>query len=626
MKTWAAAAFLAVASAVGAQEPLDTAVVADSVRVAGADTLALPPGSDTVPDSLHVHLLPEVDGRSPVGVGTGVWVFEREDLLAMHGLSLADLLAEVPGVTRLRGGDYGAPETVTAFGLAGGQVRVFWDGFEQLPLDGAVVDLSHIGLGGVERVRVGRHPGELRIELIGLRDGDPRPSSLIEAGTGDFDTNFFRGTFVHPRALGGSFALALDRVDTNGPRGDEDGARTGGWLRYHRFFAGDVVAITAEARRMTTSVDVPSYPREGTRMDWVVRGRWRPLDGVALQAFTGRSTLDGLELPGRLPVDRGRSQHGLVADLARGPVRAEAALRLFDGPPVPSRAFDLSATAELPELGGATAALSSERWDGDAATRTRVGGWTRAVAGFSLFGGRESGRHGVALYPRPPQEPETDPPGEGKGPTAPEPEPAPGHAFADRTAVRLGVRFAWRGVDVSAARVVLDTDSLPLLRLPMDRDGVVLPGVERTGVELAGRVPIPVLPKGFALTGALTLWDEGARYLPERAYQASAVFHNRYKETGNLEVWGSIGVEGRGPMMVPLPDPASPDPAAGQAPVLISVPFYQSWKALIQVRVLTIRLFVAWENFTIRRANQDFPDRVLPIFRAHYGVRWTLWN
>jgi hypothetical protein len=81
-------------------------------------------------------------------------------------------------------------------------------------------------------------------------------------------------------------------------------------------------------------------------------------------------------------------------------------------------------------------------------------------------------------------------------------------------------------------------------------------------------------------------------------------------------VWGSVGVEGRDPMIVPLAD--------GDLPA--TVPFYQSWKAFVQVRVLTVRLFVAWENFTVRRANQDFPGRVLPIFRAHYGVRWTLWN
>src|SRR5205085_8512942 len=108
------------------------------------------------------------------------------------------------GVIRLGGGDYGAPESATSCGLAGGGIRVFWDGFEQIPLDGSVPDLAQIALGGVERVRVERHPGELRIDLESLRDHDPRVLSLVEAGTGDIGTSFFTGTVLHPHALGGS--------------------------------------------------------------------------------------------------------------------------------------------------------------------------------------------------------------------------------------------------------------------------------------------------------------------------------------------------------------------------------------------------------------------------------------
>ena len=268
------------------------------------DTLLGQPVADTIPDSLRVYRVPEVEGRPPAGVATAVWIFERADLLALRGLSLADLLAQVPGITRLRGGDYGAPETVTAYGLAGGGIRLFWDGFEQIPLHGSVADLSLIGLGGVERVRVERHPGELRVELTSLHgDEEPRPASLIEAGTGDLDTNFFRGSFVHPRALGGSLGLVLDRVDTNGPN-REEGNRMGGWLRYTRHW-GDDLALTAEARRMKSGAAIEGFPGEATRTDWVMRARWRPLSGLVLQGYTGRSTLDGLERPERLPVVRG---------------------------------------------------------------------------------------------------------------------------------------------------------------------------------------------------------------------------------------------------------------------------------------------------------------------------------
>jgi len=606
----------------GAQQRPDTAPASDSILVV-RDTLVMRSLSDTVPDSLRFYVAPKLNGRAPAGFANGIWLFEREDLLDTRALSLADLLADVPGVIRLRGGDYGVPETVTAFGLSGGEIRVLWDGFEQIPLDGAVTDLTRVGLGGIERVRVERHAGELRIELTSLRNSDPRPSSLIEAGTGDFNTNFFRGTFIHPRALGGSLGFTLDRVDTNGAGagGSENGNRTGGWLRYTRHW-GDDLALTVEARRMRSSADVTLYPGEGERSDWVVRGSWRPSSSLVVQGYTGGSTLTGLEIDGHLPVDRGRNQHGATADLVLGVVRASAAARLFGGPPAPSKALDLSVVAELPEVGGASVSLSRESWYGEGAVLTRLVAWSRPVAGFSLFGSRVGGRRGVALYPRSPLVSAVPNSGELE---ASDPEPIPGRRLTDRTSLRIGTTFAWRGSEVSAARVRLETDSLPVLGLPMDRDGVVMPGIERTGFEVTTRLPLSFLLDGLGFTGALTQWDEGARYLPKRAYQVGLVFHNRYLPTGNLEVWGSLGVEGRDPMLVPVGDHALPASALGGT-IPVTVPFLQSWYALIQVRIIQLRVFVAWENFTMRRNNQDFPDRTLPVFRAHYGIRWYLWN
>jgi hypothetical protein len=606
----AVAAFLVAASPLRAQQPPapgDTLAVPDRARVVlTPDTLAS--ASDSIPDSLRVNVLPEANGRAPAGVATGVWVFERADLLSTRGISLADLLAQVPGMIRLRGGDYGAPETITAYGLAGGGIRVFWDGFEQVPLDGSVPDLSVVGLGGVERVRVERHAGELRIELTSLRDVEPKPTSLIEAGTGDYDTNNFRGTFVHPRALGGSFGFALDRVDTNGPN-REEGTRTGGWLRYTRHW-GDDFALTGEARRMNASARIEGYPGESTRTDWLVRARWRPVPGLVFQGFSGRSSLEGLQEEDRLPVDRERAQHGLTADYDGGAIRASGAVRRFGGGNLPSLSADAALTVDLP-VGGLTAATSQELWEGSTVGIVRVNGWSRSVFGFSVFGGWDSGTRGVALDPAPADT--TDPPVA--------PVQIPNHRFHERTAVRLGARFAWRGVELTGARVTLKTDSLPLLRLPMDEEeGQVMAPIERTGFELTGHLPIPWVPEGFALAGSLTLWDEPARYLPERSYRAGFVFHDSFLPTGNLEVWGALGVEGRDPMPVPFADLESPEEA------FLTVPFYQSWYAFIQARVLTVRLYVAWDNFSIRRNNQDFPDRVLPITRATYGVRWTLFD
>ncbi|MDE2772302.1 MAG: TonB-dependent receptor plug domain-containing protein [Gemmatimonadota bacterium] len=608
----AAASFLRSAAA-AQQPPADTLALPDTVAVLAPDSLPGPLAADSVPDSLAVSVVPELDGRAPVGFATAVWLFEREDLIAMRGLSLADLLAQVPGAVRLRGGDYGAPQALTAYGLGGGGVRVYWDGFERVPLDGSVADLSRIGLGGVERVRVERHPGELRIELTSLRDGEePRPTSLVEAGTGDLDTNFFRATFLHPRALGGSLALAFDRVDTDGPN-QEEATRTGAWLRYRRHW-GEDFAVTAEWRRKRSGAAIDGYPGEGSRVDWVVRARWRPAPQLVVQGFSGASSLEGLAREERLPVDRSRRQHGLAADLAHGPVRASAGLRLFGGGDLPSVSGDLSVSAELPRWGGVNAETSRERWDGEGVGLSRLRAWTRPVLGLSAFGNWEEGTKGAPLYPLPPESPD---------PAAPpdvEPPPSPAALrFHERRATRWGARFQWAGVELAAARVSLETDSLPVLGLPMDREGAVLDGIERTGLELFARTRVPFVSDGFALTGALTLWDEPARYLPRRSYQAAITFHDVFYPSGNLEIWATIGAEGRDPMPVPVEEP-------GAAGSLATAPFYQSWFAFIQVRVQTFRLFVAWDNFTIRRNNRDFPGRGLPLTRSIYGIRWTLFD
>jgi len=134
-------------------------------------------------------------------------------------------------------------------------------------------------------------------------------------------------------------------------------------------------------------------------------------------------------------------------------------------------------------------------------------------------------------------------------------------------------------------------------------------------------LPLTRVLTGLELTGSAQLWDEGGdwRYLPRRSYEGRFRFHDLYLESGNLEVWGDVGVRGRDGMSLPLLDgPAGP----GRATVGSS----QTWFARVQVRVVSVRVFVMWDNFTIRDRNQDFPGRVLPATRVLYGIRWTLWN
>ncbi len=596
----------------------DTLFLSDTSRVLVVpDTAVTRPGGEADTSSAApFHRVPEMVGGTPAGPATGVWVFEREDILGSRALTLAELVSTLPGVLPLRGGDFGTPRTVTAYALGGGGVRVLWDGVEIVPLDGGAVDLGQVGLGGVERVRIVRDPAELRIEITSLRNFDPRPYTLVEAGTGDLNTNVFRGTFVHPHALGGSLGVSLDRLDTRGPRGEESGSLVGAWLRY-TWHGGDRWAVTGELRRMKAENDVTLFPSSSTRADWVLRARGRLAPGLVAEAYAVRSSLRD-ELTDTT-WSRDGSQYGLQASWDPGAFWTRGALRLFGGD-VPSSSVDLSAGASLPRGGGADAALSRDVWQGDAATLVRLQAWTPPLLGLSAFASWSSGKRGAR------RDTLAVPPADTGEGTVPAPLPVePFSRLTDRTAVRLGAVWRWKDATVSGARVTLDTDSLRPLGTPLDRDGLVLPGVKRTGWEVTASLPLPLLPEGFAFDGSYQQWDEGARYLPRRQYQAAVDFHDTFLATHNLEVWSALGVDGRDPMTVPLLAAEQPsDPEAPRA--LAAVPFYQSWYGYLQIRVVTVRVFIRWQNFTLRDANQDFPDRVLPRSRTLYGVRWTLWN
>ena len=104
-------------------------------------------------------------------------------------------------------------------------------------------------------------------------------------------------------------------------------------------------------------------------------------------------------------------------------------------------------------------------------------------------------------------------------------------------------------------------------------------------------------------------------------YRGSFEFHRVYKESENLELWWSLGVRGHDPMSVFVADDGEGGPGGLQ-----TVPFYQSWYGRIQVRVVTLRLFLGWENFTLRRDLQNFPGRKLPFARSFFGLRWDMWS
>jgi len=607
-----------------AQEPPDTLP---------PDTVA-PPGEppDTVgsSDSVVVRNLPDLETGAPAkGMTTGVWTWNREDLLSTSALTLAELLDRVPGVLPLKGGDYGTPTAVTAFGVGGGRVRVYWDGFEILPMDGGVVDLSRVGLGGLDQIRMERGLGELRIELKSQEPHDPRARSTVEAGTGDLDTNNFRGTFIDPDGLGGTLGLFLERIDTRGPRGDEAGNRTGGGARYFRHF-GERAALGVELRNSASETSLTDlFPGDVTRTDWLIRGRARLADSVVAQAFWGRSTIDGEPVSGRAPIEGTRSQFGGGVKLRTQGFWLDGVARFFGDPELPSSTIELDVGFSAPRMGGIAAGWNRDAWPSEGASRLELSGWTRPLYGVSLFASYEDGARGTRVFPLDapdsPEDPE-DPENPAQQQEEPATPPPPTHRITERTGLRVGANLSLGPVELTAAWLRVEADSLLPFGLHTDRAGVAVEGGEWTGVELSTRIGLTFLPgEGFYFYGSAQEWDGEARYLPERSYRAGLGFQQRFLESENFELWANAGVRERSSMLVPLVDPEGV-PGMGDGPGLQRVPFYQSWDGFFQLRIVSVRIWARFENFTAREGLQDFPGRVQPFTRATFGVRWTFWN
>ena len=169
------------------------------------------------------------------------------------------------------------------WGWSGGGMRLYYDGVEHLPMEGSVPDLSRVALSGLERVRVVRRAGGVDVLLFRRVHGDKRPHSLVEAGTGDQDTNVLRATFSLPPSAG---------------RKGVPGAGTGwtpreGRTRARRPAHGCATAFTGatgEACASSTGGSAPSAPTPRTcrRRPCAPTGRCRACGGFAKERWRKR--------------------------------------------------------------------------------------------------------------------------------------------------------------------------------------------------------------------------------------------------------------------------------------------------------------------------------------------------
>jgi len=585
-----------------------------------ADTTVVPvPGApapdaaqDTVSADTIFYNLPSLEVGSPAGFATGVWEWDRAEIMGSGANTVAELVAEVPGVITLLGGDYGTPAAITAFGTGGGGYRVIRDGVEVMPLAGGVADLQRVGLAGIERVRLERSGGEMRVELTSHRYAEGRSYSLIEAGTGQLDTNVFRGMYADPTALRGSLGIALERADTRSYGQNEGGNRTGMWFRY-QLHLRNRAGVAVEARRMSSETQVPAYASSVRRNDVAIRARAELTSGIAVEAYSAWSSHRVDDARPEYDYEGGtRAQYGGRVALSRGRGWALGEARFHPNDDLLSHRLDGAVGYDAGRL-GLSGRVSRAGWEGRDVISYSGTAWLTPLPGVTVFGSWDEGTYAARTAPLLDVTPRPVPPD-----TASTPPPAPTFETAERRVLRAGGSLTAFGTTLAAAALRTETDLQLPLALELDGGAPTVPGGTREGVELWGSLPTPWA--SLRLEGSYQVWDDDAPYLPKEIYRGAFVFRKTYLESGNFELWWTLGVRGHDPMEVFVPV----DGAGGGG--IATVPFYQSWYGRIQARILTVRLFFGWENFTIRRNLQNFPGRVLPVTRSFFGLHWELWN
>ena len=204
-------------------------------------------------------------------------VFTEDSLRFTGALTLADLLARVPGVFVARGGFYGQAEVAFYGGRGPAGIEVFWDGMPYLPVgrDSALLDYGRIPLSPLERVEVLRLPDRLRVDLITRRVADTDPRTDIVIATGDFDIRQYQAGFARRWRSGLGLSLVTNLTSLNGDAGTTTGFRQSDvWLKVEfvpqATYGGSYQLVRTSARRSGGAAGRVD-PWEAERRDGLLR-------------------------------------------------------------------------------------------------------------------------------------------------------------------------------------------------------------------------------------------------------------------------------------------------------------------------------------------------------------------
>ena len=579
----------------------DTIVKRDST--AQRDSAARARLARLVADSIKTPL-PRAEMPILVDVARPEMRWDRATLFATGALTLLDLLERIPGLTGYRAGWLSVPMVGAYLGDMRG-IRVFYDGVELDPLDPRMnggVDLGSIQLWTAEEVRVERGADEVRVYVRSWRAERTTPSTRADVGTGDQETNVYRGYFGR---------------------------------RFHR---GEALQVSAQ--QMSTSParlgDGSNLAAMHVRLGWA--SRWWRMDAAFLRLTPDRGVIAALPNPdgeqdsvasvkatesvGYLRVAYGDPERGPWAQLVAG--LHELKFRGFPDPavtdPIPDpdtarvqgqyivaggltwRGIRLSATERFRTLEGSQthspmvrASLSSGVLAASVLAEKRGSDDPRAEAmvrftplRFVAVGGAVASRFGS-----------------GSGGLQ-------GTARAE-AAVRVG--DVWFG----GGAIRRDARSLPAPTIYSRRfTAATEPGATAAFATIRGRLWGPLFAD---LTGIQWQDDNGflrPRYQTRSEVYVATTLPRRFP-SGDFGLLASIIHEYRSHTLFPTtPDDGTTietDRAGG----------YRLWSGLIEIRILDAVLTYQYRNLLV----EDFvtlPRYQMPRQTQFYGVRWNFWN
>jgi hypothetical protein len=576
----------------------DTLAKKDSLHPVKPDTIK--------PAIAHPELPPDI------GIARKLY-WGRDSLFATGAITLADLLARVPGLTLYHAGWIAAPSSAAYMGSFQ-RVRVFYDGFEMVSMDQrsrGVLDLGVVNLWSAEDVLVEVTAEEVRVYIRSWRVRGTTPVTRTDVATGDQQTNLYRGFFgkryndgaalqfaaqqygtTPPNIFGSSSDQLglIGRVGWSNPSWSVDGfaMRTG---RHTGVIVGDEGIDTIAAHDWQRT---DAYLRVG-RGDPDTSAIWAQAmaveskftyDGIrTFQIAVPKTHLDSVRAFSSLDTVAYRSQYIASVGTVRGPVRVSVTERYWRGGGAQFSSPSARASITFGRL-----ALSgyAEGKDADSIARADVTGSIVPVSFLAFHGsvGRLSDRR------------------------------AKDSSFTTnymRGELGLRVKNLW------LLGGVLWRDSTRLV--PAGQFDTIFAGPREKGATAATAAIRGQLWRFIQADAWAIRWNDTVGfYRPQYETRSELFLRTNLRErfpTNDFGLMFSVAHEYRSGVHFPI--------QRANTVGLVSVPGYRTISTLLEIRVLTATISWQFRNLLGERYAQ-VPFFIMPRQTNFYGVRWEFLN